>query len=65
MSNVGEGGDELLVEVAESKEGSYGLEFNWSICIPPFPTIIPRYSTSSAENIYFSSLRYISCLWKC
>ena len=69
MSNVREKGDELSVEAAESKEGPCtfmfaGGDHSWmalsltgSICIPPFPTIILRYSTSSAKNVHLSSLR--------
>ena len=40
------------------------LSLTGPICTPPFPTIILRYFTSLAENMHFSSLRYISCSQK-
>ena len=54
VSNVGEGGNELLVEVTKSEEGSYdldvcqerpfldGLEFDWVHLYPSFSYYHPK-----------------------
>ena len=50
----------MALTLASGDHSQIALSLTGSICIPPFPTIMPRYSTFSAENVHFSSLRYIS-----
>ena len=54
----------MALTLASGDHLQIALSLTGSICIPPFPTIILRYSTSLTENVHFSSLRYISCSWK-
>ena len=53
----------MALMLANGNHSRMALSLTGSICTP-FPTIIPRYSTSLAENVHFSSLRYISCSQK-
>ena len=53
--------DHMALILAGGNHSQMALSLTGSICTPPFPTIILRYSTSSAENMHFSSLRYIFC----
>ena len=54
----------MALMLADGDHSWMALSLMGSICTPPFPTIILTYSTSSAKNLHFSSLRYIFCSQK-
>ena len=54
----------MALTLAGGDHSRMALSLMGSIHTPSFPTIIPRYSISLAENVHFSSLRYISCSQK-